>query len=112
MKVEASSFFILGRWKEAASKPGNQNLIIINKYYNKLAYFNSVYIEIVDPVATGKTWEKTAVSFFKVVSKIKNRSYYTGNIYKVLRNVSLFLPKYSFYSLFFRHFLYLLFFIM
>ncbi|MGF7071221.1 hypothetical protein JOD89_005358 [Priestia megaterium] len=30
-------------------------MIIINKYYNKLAYFHSDYIEIVDPVATGKT---------------------------------------------------------
>ena len=49
---------------EAASKPANQDLIIINKYYNKLAYFHNGYIEIVDPVATGKTWDKTPVGFF------------------------------------------------
>ncbi|WP_422121034.1 L,D-transpeptidase [Priestia megaterium] len=61
---------------EAASKPANQDLIIINKYYNKLAYFHNGYIEIVDPVATGKT----SVGFFKVVNKIKNRPYYTGHI--------------------------------
>jgi hypothetical protein len=40
---------------EAASKPTNNDLIIINKYYNKLAYFHNGYIEIVDSVATGKT---------------------------------------------------------
>ncbi len=65
---------------EAVSKPANQDLIIINKYYNKLAYFHNGYIEIVDPVATGKTWYKTPVGFFKVVNKIKNRPYYTGHI--------------------------------
>ncbi|WP_308813451.1 L,D-transpeptidase [Priestia megaterium] len=65
---------------EAASKATNQDLIIINKYYNKLAYFHNGYIEIVDPVATGKTWEKTPVGFSKVVNKIKNRPYYTGHI--------------------------------
>ena len=59
---------------EAASKQANQDLIIINKYYNKLAYFHNGYIEIVDPVATGKTWDKTPVGFFKVVNKIKNPS--------------------------------------
>ncbi|MDO6851528.1 L,D-transpeptidase [Priestia megaterium] len=65
---------------EAASKPVNQDLIIINKYYNKLGYFHNGYIEIVDPVATGKTWDKTPGDFFKVVNKIKNRPYYTGHI--------------------------------
>jgi hypothetical protein len=53
---------------EAASKPANQDLIIINKYYNKIAYFHNGYIEIVDPVATGKSWDKTPVGFFKVVN--------------------------------------------
>ncbi|MBM6602433.1 L,D-transpeptidase [Priestia megaterium] len=65
---------------EAESKLANQDLIIINKYYNKLAYFHNGYMEIIEPVATGKTWEKTPVGFFKVVNKIKNRPYYTGNI--------------------------------
>ncbi|WP_306659620.1 L,D-transpeptidase [Priestia megaterium] len=54
--------------------------MIINKYYNKLAYFHNGYIEIVDPVATGKTWDKTPVGFFKVVNKIKSLPYYTGHI--------------------------------
>ncbi|WP_257141264.1 hypothetical protein [Priestia megaterium] len=40
-------------------------MIIINKYYNKLAYFHSGYIEIVDPVATSKTWRKRLLAFLK-----------------------------------------------
>jgi len=65
---------------EAARKPANKNVIIINKYYNKPAYFHKDYINIVDPVVTGKTWGEIPVGFFKVVNKIKNRSYYTGHI--------------------------------
>ena len=67
--------------KKQASKPSNQNLIIINKYYNKLAYFHNDYIEVFDPVATGKTCEKTPVRFLKVINKIKNHPYYTVHIY-------------------------------
>ncbi|MFQ6391117.1 L,D-transpeptidase [Priestia aryabhattai] len=52
------------RKTEAASKLENQDLIIINKYYNKLAYFHNGYIGIVDSVATGKKWDKTPVGFF------------------------------------------------
>ncbi|WP_257141748.1 hypothetical protein [Priestia megaterium] len=51
---------------EAANKTANQDLISISKYYNKLAYFHNSYIEIVDPVATEKTWVKTPVGFFSV----------------------------------------------
>ncbi|WP_304363293.1 hypothetical protein [Priestia megaterium] len=39
---------------EAASEPENEDLIIINKYYNNLSYFYNGYIEIVDSVATGQ----------------------------------------------------------
>ncbi|MET1123011.1 L,D-transpeptidase [Priestia megaterium] len=66
--------------EEGASKPGNQDLIIINKCYNKLAYFHNGYIEIVDSVATGQIWEKVPVGLSKVVNKIKNRPYYKGHI--------------------------------
>ena len=55
MKDILSSYWEGSRREEAASKPANQDLIIINKYYNKLAYFHNGYIEIVDPVAMGKT---------------------------------------------------------
>ncbi|RAS73572.1 L,D-transpeptidase [Priestia endophytica] len=65
---------------EAASNTTNQDLIIINKYYNKLAYYHDGYLEMVVPVATGKTWDKTPVGFYKIVNKIKNRPYYTGKI--------------------------------
>ncbi|MCM3541464.1 L,D-transpeptidase [Priestia megaterium] len=65
---------------EAGSKLANEDLLIINKYYNKLANFHNGYIEIVDLVATGKTWDKTPVGFFKVVNKIKNRPYYKEHI--------------------------------
>ncbi|MFE7083550.1 L,D-transpeptidase [Priestia megaterium] len=65
---------------EAARKSANQDLIIINKYYNRLAYFHNGKLEIVEPVATGKSWDKTPVGFFKVVNKIKNRPYYKGKI--------------------------------
>jgi hypothetical protein len=55
-------------------------LIIINKYYNKLAYLHNGYIEIGDPVAAGEIWDKTPVGFFKVVNKMKNRPYYKRHI--------------------------------
>jgi len=60
VKAEGSSFsYWKGRRREkAASKSTNQDLIIINKYYNKLTYFHNGYIEIVDSVATGKTLVK------------------------------------------------------
>jgi hypothetical protein len=50
---------------EAANKPANQDLIIINKYYNKLPYFYNGYIEMVDPVATGKRGIKHLLAFLK-----------------------------------------------
>ncbi|RAS72824.1 L,D-transpeptidase [Priestia endophytica] len=65
---------------EVASNTANQDLIVINKHYNKLAYYHNGYLEMVAPVATGKTWDKTPVGFFKVVNKIKNRPYYTEKI--------------------------------
>ncbi|MGZ9869612.1 L,D-transpeptidase [Priestia endophytica] len=70
----------VGGKAEASTTTENKDLIIINKYYNKLAYFHNGKLEMVAPVATGKTWDKTPVGFFQVVNKIKNRPYYTGNI--------------------------------
>ena len=83
-------------------------------YTGNIVDLHNDYIEILDSMATGKTWEKTPVSFFKVVNRIKNRPYYTSHIHDIRFDVMshFFLPKYSFYSLFFRHFLYLFFFIM
>ena len=74
----AASGFVKAPLASAAEK--NNDLIIINKQYNKLAYYHNGYLEMIEPVATGKSWEKTPVGFFKVVNKIKNRPYYTGHI--------------------------------
>lgn len=38
---------------EAADRSANQDLIIINKYYDKLAYFHNDYIEIGDSAKAG-----------------------------------------------------------
>jgi len=65
---------------KAEASTTSKDLIIINKYYNKLAYFHNGKLEMVESVATGKSWDKTPVGFFKVVNKIKNRPYYTGHI--------------------------------
>ncbi|MDF2058551.1 hypothetical protein [Priestia megaterium] len=59
------SLLFYTRKVEAASKPVNQDLIIIIKYYTKLAYFQNGYIEIVDPVATGKSWIKHRLDFLR-----------------------------------------------
>lgn len=66
--------------KAEAAVTKSDDLIIINKHYNKLIYYHNGYVEMIEPVATGKSWEKTPVGHFKIVNKIKNRPYYTGHI--------------------------------
>ncbi|RAS85572.1 L,D-transpeptidase [Priestia endophytica] len=84
MTVVAILVFLVGGTatgkSESASNTTNQDLIIINKYDNKLAYYHNGSLEMVVSVSTGKTWDKTPVGFFKVVNKIENRPYYTENI--------------------------------
>jgi len=70
--------FVKAPLASAAEK--NNDLIIINKQYNKLAYYHNRYLEMIEPVATGKSLDKAPVGFFKVVNKIKNLPYYTGHI--------------------------------
>ncbi|MCY8235270.1 L,D-transpeptidase [Priestia endophytica] len=53
------------RGKTEASAIDHRDLIIINKYYNKIAYFHDGYLEMVEPVATGKRWDKTLVGFLR-----------------------------------------------
>jgi hypothetical protein len=72
-------FGSLGATVEATATK-NDDFIIINKHYNKLIYYHNGYVEMIEPVATGKSWEKTPVGHFKIVNKIKNRPYYTGHI--------------------------------
>ncbi|WP_410513818.1 L,D-transpeptidase family protein [Paenibacillus sp. BR2-3] len=62
-----------------ASAAGN-DLIIINKKVNKLAFFSDGKLERTFPVATGRTQSLTPEGSFKIVVKIKNRPYYKEKI--------------------------------
>jgi hypothetical protein len=58
---------------------GNQ-LIIINKATNKLAFYENGKLVKVFPVATGRSNDLTPEGTFKIVNKIKNRPYYKEGI--------------------------------
>jgi len=64
---------------ETAGAAGN-DLIIINKKVNQLAFFSNGKLVRIFPVATGKTRSLTPEGSFKIVNKIKNRPYYKENI--------------------------------
>ncbi|MCM3790840.1 L,D-transpeptidase [Domibacillus indicus] len=66
--------------KAEASNEKNNDLIIVNKAYNKMVFINDGFIEMVAPVGTGRTWDLTPVGQFKVVNMVKNRPYYKKNI--------------------------------
>ncbi|MBY6038171.1 L,D-transpeptidase family protein [Fictibacillus nanhaiensis] len=68
-------FFLVQPAKAAAS-----SFIIINKSTNELAYFENNAVAKVFKVATGKLPSYTPEGRFKIVNKITNRPYYTGNI--------------------------------
>jgi len=61
------------------AKEGGQ-LLIINKESNKLAYYDNGKLVKTFKVATGRKQSYTPEGKFKVVNKIKNRPYYSGNI--------------------------------
>lgn len=58
----------------------DEDVIIVNKAYNKMVFINDGFIEMIEPVGTGRTWDLTPVGHFKVVNMVKNRPYYTKNI--------------------------------
>ncbi|GHH97432.1 Ig-like domain-containing protein [Neobacillus kokaensis] len=62
---------------EASTK---QQLIIINKKINKLAFYENGKLVKTYSVATGRTPGLTPEGEFKIVNKIVNRPYYTGGI--------------------------------
>ncbi|MDQ0196881.1 L,D-transpeptidase family protein [Paenibacillus wynnii] len=62
-----------------ASASGN-DLIIINKKVNQLAFFSDGKLVRTFPVATGRTYSLTPEGSFKIVVKIKNRPYYKEKI--------------------------------
>lgn len=63
-------------WAEETS----DQLIIINKAMNKLAFYQEGKLIKTFPVATGKKQTYTPEGTFRIVNKIKNRPYYTGKI--------------------------------
>ncbi|MGD6818894.1 L,D-transpeptidase family protein [Metabacillus sp. 84] len=63
----------------AASAAGDQ-LIIINKSINKLAFFDHGKLIRTFRIATGRNDSLTPEGTFKIVSKIVNRPYYTNSI--------------------------------
>jgi hypothetical protein len=63
----------------AEANTGDQ-LIIINKATNRLAFFENGKLVRTFKVATGRSNSYTPEGTFKIVNKIKNRPYYTDNI--------------------------------
>ncbi|WP_379135723.1 L,D-transpeptidase family protein [Paenibacillus sp. sgz500958] len=65
---------------ESVSAAAVNDLIVINKKTNKLAFFSGGKLEKTFPVATGRTKSLTPEGSFKIVVKIKNRPYYKEKI--------------------------------
>ncbi|CAM2863770.1 L,D-transpeptidase family protein [Paenibacillus sediminis] len=66
--------------ERANAEETNNDLIIVNKKTNKLAFFQDGELVKEFPVATGKTKSLTPEGKFKIVTKIKNRPYYKEKI--------------------------------
>ncbi|CAM4079261.1 hypothetical protein BAMA111019_04305 [Bacillus manliponensis] len=62
------------------TEASSSHLIIINKKTNQLAYYNGGSLVRTFKVATGKDRSLTPEGVFPIVSKIKNRPYYSGGI--------------------------------
>jgi lipoprotein-anchoring transpeptidase ErfK/SrfK len=70
-------FFSLGGITSSAA---GSKFIIVNKANNQLAYYENSHLKKVFRVGTGRTQSLTPEGTFKIVNKIVNRPYYTGNI--------------------------------
>lgn len=64
----------------AGAEETSDQLIIINKAVNKLAFYEQGKQVKVFSVGTGRKQTYTPEGTFKIVNKIKNRPYYTGKI--------------------------------
>ncbi|WP_052343801.1 L,D-transpeptidase family protein [Bacillus massiliigorillae] len=62
------------------TEAAGQQLIIINKKNNQLAYYENGRITKLFLVGTGRQASMTPEGKFNIVNKIKNRPYYAGNI--------------------------------
>lgn len=81
-KVSAAFILIFSMFIGAsiAEADSSNQLIIINKSTNRLAFFEGGKLVNVFKVATGRSMSLTPEGTFKIVNKIKNRPYYTGHI--------------------------------
>ena len=64
----------------AANSSPKDDYLIINKTYNKLAFYQDKKLVGVYPVATGRTKDLTPEGKFKIAQKIVNRPYYKDGI--------------------------------
>lgn len=64
----------------ASAMASSNELIIVNKKTNQLAFFKDGELIKTFSVATGKTSDLTPEGSFKIVNKIKNRPYYKEHI--------------------------------
>ncbi|MBM7097915.1 peptidoglycan-binding protein [Bacillus sp. H-16] len=72
--------FLAWQVPSASASSSADQLIIINKSNNQLAFYeNNKHVKTFS-VATGRSASMTPEGTFKVVNKITNRPYYTGNI--------------------------------
>lgn len=65
---------------EVPAQASGGDLIIINKSNNQLAYYSNTKLVRTFKVGTGRQRSYTPEGTFKIVNKIKNRPYYSGNI--------------------------------
>jgi murein L,D-transpeptidase YcbB/YkuD len=66
--------------EQAQAKASSGDLIIINKSNNQLAYYKNNKLVKTFRVGTGRKPSYTPEGKFKIVNKIVNRPYYSGNI--------------------------------
>jgi peptidoglycan hydrolase-like protein with peptidoglycan-binding domain len=65
---------------EVPAQAAGSDFIIINKSNNQLAYYSNSKLVRTFKVGTGRQPSYTPEGKFKIVNKIKNRPYYSGNI--------------------------------
>lgn len=74
------SFITIGFSPHATEAAGKEQLIIINKKTNELAFFENGKLIKTYKVSTGKTPKMTPEGSFYIREKIKNRPFYKRNI--------------------------------
>ncbi|WP_318653378.1 L,D-transpeptidase family protein [Paenibacillus rhizovicinus] len=85
LKVSSLSIVLLLLWNvlsltSASAAASKDQLLVINKKTNQLAFYEGGELIKTFSVATGKTRDLTPEGSFKIVNKIKNRPYYKDKI--------------------------------